>query len=139
MVLEGRPRLGADGDGALTMAQAGAKVDDAIYLGELAAQHAPSGHPIFAAIADAKEAKDWIDEQIPFFSGGGSPALPTVTAKVDGIVSEVYDAMAQIQDPGEGVTLYNPPTSPIPWAWLGAGAVALAGSAFLLTRKRRAA
>lgn len=123
----------------MTMAQASAKVDDAIYFAKLAAQNAPAGHPIFAAIDDANEVKDWIDSQIPFYSLGGGPALPRVTAKVDEIVSEVYDAAAQIRDTGEAVTTYAPAPASVPWGLLGAGGVALAGAVLLFTRKRRRA
>lgn len=142
MVLATRPRLGAEGDAPLTLAQARDKVGDAIYFGQLAAQHAPPGSPIFQAIDDAQEAKDWIEGQIPFFSLGGGPALPNVTAKVEAIVSEVYDAAAQIQDTTsvDLTTGYTVPAAPIPWALLGVGAVALGGAAWLaFGRKRRAA
>lgn len=121
------------------MAQARDKVGDAIYFAQLAAQHAPPGHAIFGAITNAEEVKDWIDGQIPFYSLDGGPALPRVTAKVDEIVSQVYDAAAQIQDTGDAVTTYAPAPASVPWGLLGAGAVALAGAVLLFTRKRRAA
>jgi hypothetical protein len=124
----------------MTLAQARDKVGDALYFGQLAAQNAQAGAPIFQAIADAQEAKDWIEGQIPFYSLGGGPALPNVTAKVDAIVSEVYDAAAQIQDNGEQTTGYTVPAAPVPWGLLAVGGVALAGAGWLVfARKRRAA
>jgi hypothetical protein len=122
-------RMGADA-GALTLRQAAAQVQDAIDFGSIAAQQAPAGHAIFAALEDAKEAKDWIDGQIPWFQDDG-PALPTVSAKVNDIVSEVYDAAATLRTPSDVPTTYQAPAPAPPWPWIAAGLAALAGTYYL--------
>ncbi|HZE50660.1 MAG TPA: hypothetical protein VE074_13915 [Jatrophihabitantaceae bacterium] len=125
--------LGADGE-ALTLRQAGDQVQMAIDFGTIAAQQAPAGHPIYAALDDAREAKAWIEDKIPWFSADG-PALPTVSARVDQAVAAVYDAAATLRTPSDVPTTYAAPSSP-PWAWIGAGLAALAGT-FVLFRERR--
>jgi hypothetical protein len=128
-------QLGASSDEPMTLRAAAARVQDAIDYAELAAQAAPPGHAIFAALDDAREAKDWINDQIPWFAGDG-PALPTVSAKVADIVSAVYDAAATLRTYADVPTAYdtNPPF-PI-WPLLAAGAAALAGFYWFVHRPR---
>jgi hypothetical protein len=125
--------MGAD-EGALTLRQAAAQVQDAIDFGTLAAQQAPAGHSIFAALEAAREAKGWIDDKIPWFASD-SPPLPEVSAKVTEVVAGIYDAAANLRIPGDVPTKYDTPTS-LPWPWIGGGLAALAGT-FLLFRRRR--
>jgi hypothetical protein len=117
---------------ALTLRQAADQVQMAIDFGTIAAQQAPAGHPIFLALEDAQEAKEWIDDKIPWFSADG-PALPTVSAKVDQVVGAVYDAAATLRTPDSAPTMFTAPTPP-PWSWIGAGLAAAVG-AYLLYRR----
>jgi hypothetical protein len=118
---------------ALTLRQAADQVQMAIDFGTIAAQQAPAGHPIFVALEDAEEAKQWIADKIPWFSSDG-PALPTVSAKVDQVVGAVYDAAATLRTPDTTPTSYTAPSSP-PWAWIGAGLAAAAGTYLLFRRQ----
>jgi hypothetical protein len=128
--------MGADA-GGLTLRQAGTQVQDAIDFGTIAAQQAPAGHAIFAALDAAREAKAWIEDKIPWFSADGGPALPTVTAKVDEAVAGVYDAAATLRTPADVPTQFQLPTA-LPWAWIGAGLAGLAGTWLMFRSRRRA-
>lgn len=124
--------LGAEAP-ALTLRQAATQVEMAIDFGTIAAQQAPAGHPIFLALEEAQETKEWISEKIPWFSADG-PALPTVTAKVDQVIGAVYDAAATLRTPADVPTSYTAPSTPI-WAWVGAGLAAVGGTYLLFRRQ----
>lgn len=127
-------QLGAASE-PMTLRAAAAKVQDAIDYAELAAQAAPAGHAIFQALEDAREAKEWIDDQIPWFAGDG-PALPTVSATVSRVVDAVYDAAATLRTYADVPTAYDThPPFPI-WPLLAAGAAAIAGFYWFVHRPR---
>lgn len=132
MLLRG---LGDASSGAMTLKQAAAQVQDAIDFGTIAAQQAPAGHPIFAAIADAQEALGWINDQIPMFSDDG-PALPTVSARLDQVVSAIYDAAATLRTSSDVPTSFTPAPSTA-WAWALGGIAGLAGIWFVFGSGRR--
>jgi hypothetical protein len=130
--------LGMGAIEALTLRQAADRVASAIAFGELAAQHAPEGHPIHAALDDGREAKSWIEDKIPWFENGDSPALPTVSARMQTAIDAIYDAAASIRTSGElPMTVYQKPTTSIPWAWVAAGGVGLVGVFFLFRKRGR--
>jgi hypothetical protein len=131
MLLQG---LGdATAGGALTLQQAAAQVQDALDFGTLAAQQAPAGHPIYDAIDNARDALDWINEQIPMFKDDG-PALPNVTNTVNQVVSGIYDAAATLRTSSDVPTTFQQPNSP-PWAWIAAGLATIAGSYYFFRRR----
>lgn len=124
----------------LTLREAAAQVADAIEFGALAAQQAPAGHAIFAALDGAREAAAWIDGQIPFWSSGDSPALPNVSARVSDVVAAVYDAAAGLRnDPAAALApaVFAPPTVAVPWPALAGFGLAAIGAVYLWRRKGR--
>lgn len=119
---------------ALTLRQAAERVSEAIAFGEIAAQNAPVGHAIHAALEDGREAKAWIEDKIPWFEND-SPALPTVSARMQAAVSAIYDAAASIRTEGElPMTVYSKAGPSIPWGLVAAGGLGLVG-VFVLFRK----
>lgn len=120
--------------GALTLKQAAAEVQDAIDFGTIAAQQAPAGHPIYDALDNARDALDWINEQIPMFKDDG-PALPRVTDTVNQVVSGIYDAAATLRTSSDVPTSFQQPSSAPTWAWVAAGLTAIAGSYYLFRRR----
>jgi hypothetical protein len=121
----------------MTLRDASDQVAAAIEFGQLAAQQAPPCHPIFAALADAVDAKTWIDGQIPWWSSGDSPPLPNVTARVNAVIAAIYSAAADLKvDPNQPLPVTTfPSVASMPWAWVGAGALAIALS-FMAWRGR---
>lgn len=120
---------------ALTLKQAAAQVQDAIDFGTIAAQQAPAGHAIFAALDNARDALDWINEQIPMFQDDG-PALPRVTNTVNQVVSGLYDAAATLRTSSDVATTFQAPSSAPWWAWAAAAFATIGGSWYLFRRRR---
>lgn len=97
------------------------QVQAAIEVGELTSQHAPGGHPIFAAVDDAREVLAWLNENAGLLASGVGPA---VQANVERAISAVYDAAASVRnDPAAPLPLTIwPQVKALPWPWLAAGA-----------------
>jgi hypothetical protein len=132
----GMALLTLGGIGSFTLRQAAGKAQDAIDWGELVAQRAPAGAAIFAALDDARETRDWVNEQIPMFLDDG-PALPNVSAAVDRVCEAVYTAGAAVRnDPSLPLspTIYQQ-GGRMPWATIAvAGAAVLGAIALFVVR-----
>jgi len=112
-----------------------AQLREAIELAEITSQHAPGGHPIFEALAEARELEGWlIDNAGLMGSGAGSNVQRNVAERI----AAIYDAAVGVR---------NDPTAPppatvwpqvkaLPWPWLAAGAGGLLLVAVLFQRGR---
>lgn len=116
--------------GSPDAADAERQLQAAIDLGDLTAQHAPEGHPIFAALERARADL----EQLQDDEGMVGPALVPGTRtwnELSAAIDGVFDASADVRnDPTQPLprTLFSLPTSATPWLELGfAGAALLAG------------
>lgn len=136
------------GDDSITLADAVARVDDAITYGRLASQSAPAGHPIFAAISNAQDVRDQLADMIPWFSATGpmiTPAMSRTWGAMQGAIDGINAAAATIQsDPGQPLPATNwagvlGAGPGVPWPLLAGGAalVALAAVVFRPARRRR--
>lgn len=92
---------------------------DAVEFASIAAQHAPAGHAIFAAIRNAESVRDVVHDEPYAVSPDG----------VQAAIDRIYDAAATIRnDPDSPLprTLWTLPTSLPPWGYIAAaGATAL--------------
>lgn len=127
--------------GALTIGQAKAALEDAISFGELAEQHAPAGHAIFAAVDDAKGELDDINALVPWWSSGSdSTPLPRTSDAVNAATQAIYDAAADLKvDPDQPLppTIFPPAVTAAPWGWIAGGAAAVAGLVYYFRFYRR--
>jgi len=114
-----------------------AQVRVAIEFGEITEQHAPGGHPIFGAVADARELEGWlIDNAGLMGSGVGS----NVQRQVQETIGAIYDAAAGVRNDPElppPATIW-PEIKGLPWPWLAAGAGGLLLVAILFQQRGRA-
>lgn len=136
----------ADPPERLTLGQAADRLQDAIDYGKLAAQSAPPGHAIFAAVGRAEDARDQLREMIPWFSSGGptiGPDMPKVWQPYQAAIDGIYAATATIRtDPARPLPRTNwasivPSGLPWPWLALAGGVVALTAALFHRRRRRR--
>lgn len=114
-----------------------ANVQAAIEVGELVAQRAPYGHPIFAALERGREVLAWLENEAVFMQSGVGPRVQQLAQQaIDGI----YDANVTVRnDPNQplSATIW-PKVKALPWPWIGAGAAALVVVAILFQRRGRA-
>jgi|SRR5882724_5847445 len=100
----------------------------AIELGQLTAQHAPDGHPIFAALARAEADLAQVQDEETIIGPAlvpGSRTYTEISAAIDGIT----DAAANVRnDPSMPLprTLFELPQVEIPWLPIGLAGAALA-------------
>jgi hypothetical protein len=119
----------------LTATSAIASVISAIEFGEIAAQHAPGGHPLFTAIENARETVAWLEDNagiIPVIADGTN-----VHAKVDQAIEEINAAAATLRnDPDQPLpaTIW-PQVQTLPWPWIAAGVGGLVAAAILFQRR----
>lgn len=112
-------------------------VQSAIDFGELAAQRAPGGHPIFDALTRARSELADLEAAIPWYSttGGDVPAYAERAAQR--AVDDIFAAAADIRtDPDAPLarTTYQK-EKPFPWAWVLAGVgVTVLAAAYLHKR-----
>lgn len=111
----------------------------AIDLGDLTAQHAPDGHPIFAALERARADLASVQDEESAIGPALVPGTRTyseVSAAIDG----VFQAAADVRnDPTAALphTLFSFPLEAVPWLPIaGAGAALALG--WYLFRKRGA-
>lgn len=122
----------------ITLAAAAARIDSAIELGELTARYAPAGHPIFAAIEDAKQARDELLDLIPLWSGEGNVIAPgsRTWANMERVIARINDAAASVRTPGPlAATVWPSPS--VPWGLVVAGSAALVLGWFIFKPGRR--
>jgi hypothetical protein len=136
------PSMGAGPAGPMTMAQARDRVADAIELGELVAQRAPEGHPLFQVLEDAREVRDALDEHVPWYSDTGPLVAPGTRTydNVERTVEAINAAIATVRnDPDQPLsrTLYVAPG--VPWPALAVGAAGVVGLVALFWPRRKRA
>lgn len=124
----------------ITLAEAAGRVEHALDLGRLTAQHAPAGHPIHQAIADGEEAAAELRDLIPLWSSGGDVITPggRVWQIMERVINAIYDAAATVRTP-DGVELAPtrwPTPRALPWPWIAAGVGGLLLVAVLFQRRR---
>lgn len=115
------------------------QLQQAIELGELTAQHAPAGHPIFGALERAGLALEYLQDEDnahgPTLAAGSEPYNI-----VDGAIDGIYAAAAEVRNAPDlplPRTLFALPATSIPWAAIGAGAAALGVGWYLFRRQSR--
>lgn len=126
------------GDQPITLGQAVARIDDAITYGKLVSQDAPADHAIFAAIANAQDVRDQLQDMIPWFSAGGptiSPATSRTWAAMQGAIDGIYSAAATVTtNPDQPLPATDWAsvlgTSGVPWQLIAGGAALVAVAAF---------
>lgn len=114
-----------------------AQVRAAIELGEITQQHAPGGHPIFQAVADARELEGWLIDNAGLMGSGPGA---NVQRKVQETVSAIYDAAAGVRNDPEApppATIWPRLSTPsLSWPWVGAAAGGLLLVAILFQQQR---
>lgn len=117
----------------------------AIDFGQLTAQHAPAGHPIFAAIARAEADLAQVQDDESAIGSALVPGTRTyseISDAIDGITAAAADVR---NDPNAPLppTLWSLPAYVVPWLSIGAAGAALALAFYLFrrvpVRSRRAA
>jgi hypothetical protein len=119
---------------AVSVADLAARVQAAIEVGEITAQHAPGGHPLFDALADGREVLAWLNDSAAFLEGGVTPG---VLAYAQDAVNRIYDAAATVRtDPDlpPPATIW-PEAKALPWPWIAAGAGGLLLVAILFQKR----
>jgi hypothetical protein len=114
--------------GSTDVADAEQQLAAAIDLGQLTAQHAPAGHPIFAAISRAEEDLAQVQDEESAIGPAlvpGSRTYTEISDAIDGITAAAADVR---NDPNAPLppTLWSLPAAVVPWLPLGAGVAALA-------------
>lgn len=124
--------------GSLSADDAAQQLADAVDFGQIAAQHAPAGDPIFAAIDDAQETREFVAEYSDTIGTVLTPGSRTY-ARIDEAIDAIYSAAAELRnDPAAPLprTLWTLPVPAAPWQWIGvAGGVLFVG--FMLFKHRR--
>jgi hypothetical protein len=98
----------------------------AIDLGQLTAEHAPAGHPVFAAIARAEADLAQVQEDDSIIGPALVPGTRTY-AEISGAIDGITAAAADVRnDPNSPLppTLWSLPAAAIPWlpiGFIGAG------------------
>lgn len=125
--------------GPTDAAGAARQLQDAIELGQITAQHAPAGHPIFAALSDARDALAFVqsDDSVGF---GWDPAF-FPGSRISDAIDGVYAAASSVRNaPGAPLpkTLWTLPGLEAPWVPIAAAGGVLALGYYLFRgRKRR--
>lgn len=125
--------------GLTDVADAERQLQAAIELGELTAQHAPAGHPIFDAIGNAQEVLAFLQDEEDLVGPALVPGTRTY-AQVQGAIDGVYAAAGEVRnEPDKPLlpTFFSLPKISIPWFEIAAGGGALALGFFLFQRHRR--
>lgn len=127
------------GTQALTVAQAADRLGSAIETARLWGQHAPGGHPIFAAIADAEEVADELRDLAGIEGPVVAPGTRTFAA-VANVLDELYTAGSTLRNDPDAplpVTAYPSVARNIPWPWIAGGLALVGGAALLFHSKGR--
>lgn len=110
----------------------------AIDLGQLTAQHAPDGHPIFAAVARAEADLASVQDEESAIGAALVPGTRTyseISDAIDGVTAAAADVR---NDPDSPLprTFFNLPED-VPYLAIGAGAAVLLVGWFVFKRKGR--
>lgn len=127
----------ADAFTARTAAELVDQVDGAIEVAELTAQHAPGGHPVFAALENAREVRDWLNDNGALMASGIGTNVRTY---VQGALDRLYEAAGDVRnDPSAPPPLAIwPQARSLPWPWIAAGAGGILLVAILFQKRARA-
>lgn len=111
----------------------------AIDLGQLTAQHAPAGHPIFAAVERAQADLETVQDEESAIGAALVPGTRTyseISDAIDGITAAAADVR---NDPDQPLplTFFNLPAEDVPYLAIGAGAAVLLVGWFVFKRKGR--
>jgi hypothetical protein len=114
--------------GSTDAADAERQLQAAIDLGQLTAQHAPAGHPIFAAIDRAQQDLAQVQEDEAVIGPVLVPGTRTyseISDAIDGITAAAADVR---NDPTSPLppTLWSLPAAVVPWLPIGAAGALLA-------------
>jgi hypothetical protein len=121
-------------DSALTPAEATAQLEAAIEHGDALGQYAPGGHPLFAAIEQARSVLSWLEEYGP----AAAPVLHPGT-RIYADVREAIDGIAAAEGTlrvgGDASFSWPGPATVPAWAWVAGGLGVLALGYFALYRR----
>jgi len=124
----------------VTVSDAKTDLANTISFAQIAAQNAPAGHPVFAAIQQAQDTLAWLNQN----EGIIPPTLadtPRVAQMVQDAISNVYDATGTITtDPSKALpaTIWQTATQAFSsWGWVAGGAALLVGFAWWFQGRRR--
>lgn len=118
--------------GTLTVDQAVSQLEAAIDHGEAMSQHAPGGHPLFAALDQARQVLSWLEENGP----AAAPVFAPGTRIYESVTAALYDileAEGTMRVPADATFDWSKPLG-VPWAWIGGGVAAIALGYFLWRR-----
>ena len=110
-----------------------------IERAEIAAQQAPSGHPVFAALERGNELLALLQDEeaaIPETIAAGTDLYSTIDRVIDNLIS----ASAEVRNAPDlplPRTLFATPKTAVPWIEIAAGGAALAAGWWLFRNRRR--
>jgi hypothetical protein len=124
--------------GPTDAADAERQLQAAIDLGDLTAQHAPAGHPIYAALDRARSDLESVQDEEAAIGPALIPGTRTYT-EISDAIDGIYQASADVRnDPAAELprTLFSTPKADIPWLEIAAGGGALLLGWWLFKGKR---
>lgn len=119
--------------GQVDVADAERQLQDAIDLGDLTAQHAPAGHPIFAALERARADLSSVQDEESAIGPALVPGTRTyneINAAIEGIYGAAAD-VRNVPDVALPHTLFAITPTSIPWVPIAAAGAALVLGWFL--------
>jgi hypothetical protein len=122
----------------LTAAAALAQLEGEIAFGEIAAQHAPGGHPLFAALDNARELQGYIQDNAAVIPPSGLPDTSRLALQVAQAIEAIDAAAATLRnDPDQPLPKTIWPQLPdLPWPWITAGLAGVVLVAVLFQQRR---
>ena len=120
--------------GEISPTDAIVQLQDAIGVGELWQQQAPTGHAIFGAVAAGRDALHRLQSEAMYSAVNLAPGSQLYAA-VDGALEAIYGAGATLTDSGPARTVYQAPQA-LPWTWIAAG-LGLLGLGFYLFKGKQ--
>lgn len=126
--------------GQVDVADAERQLQDAIDLGDLTAQHAPAGHPIFGALERARADLASVQDEESAIGAALVPGTRTYT-EIDDAIEGIYGAAADVRNVPDVAlprTLFELSPTSIPWIPIAAGGAALVLGWFLFRKQATA-
>lgn len=120
--------------GEISPTYAAEKLTAAVEEGELNAQQRPAGHPIFAALAQARGMLTKVQNEAAYSAVNITPGTQ-LYQDTDAALDALYDAMALPDSGAPAKTVYQQ-IQALPWTWIAAG-LGLLGVGFYLFRGKR--
>lgn len=120
--------------GEISPTDAIVKLQAAIEEGELWAQQAPSGSPVFAALTAARDALTRLQSEAMFSAVNLAPGSD-LYAQIDTALEDLYSAGANLTQPA-AKTIYQSAQG-LPWPWIAAGLGLLGLGVYLFRGKGR--